>query len=52
VSLNSTQAFRALMDDVVTIQWKMHALFMINLFVKNEVIPCIVNVDELEECWI
>ncbi len=40
------------MDDVVTIQWKMHALFMINLFVKNEVIPCIVNVDELEECWI
>jgi len=30
----------------------MHALFMVNLFVKDEVIPCIVDVDELEERWI
>jgi hypothetical protein len=30
----------------------MQALFMVNLFVKDEVIPCIVDVDELEECWI
>lgn len=51
VSLDPVQAFKVQVDDKVVAQQKMRTLSIINLSIKDEVIPHIADFNDLVACW-